>query len=177
MESRMIKIAGRCAAFAAACLALCSAQAANRYWTGAGGDNEWTNKLNWSGSAWPGPSDTAIFTNDAPLGVRLNPVTDYQDRCAQNLKFLGKDVAFGSDGYANKVLYFFGSPTTTIEVVSGTTVTMSKRMYRYNANRKVENTIRTIKEFRLVVLTVGPVGPDSMDDIFRFQLETGRNHS
>ena len=137
MESRMIKIAGRCAAFAAACLAFCSAHAANRYWTGAGGDNEWTNKLNWSGSAWPGTGDTAIFTNDAPLGVRLNPATDYQDRCAQNLKFLGKDVAFGSDGYANKVLYFFGNPTTTIEVVSGTTVTMSNRMYRYNANLKV----------------------------------------
>ena len=133
MDSRMIKIAGRCAAFAAACLALCSAQAANRYWTGAGGDNEWGTAANWSGAAMPGSGDTVVFTNDAPLSLQVN-VGGYPG--AARYRFIGKDVSIGSVESSRRTLYIYGTSTCAVEVVEGTTVTISNNISMYNADNK-----------------------------------------
>ena len=118
---------------AAACLVFCGAQAATRYWTGAGGDCEWTNSVNWSDSAVPKSGDTAVFTNDAPLGLRFH-ATGYPG--ASHYRFIGKDVFIGSDEGKRKNLYLYGTSTCKVEVVEGTTVTISNSLSMYNADNK-----------------------------------------
>lgn len=108
-----------------------SAQAATtRYWIGAGGSGAWTNTVNWSGTTLPSYGDTVVFTNDAPLSVRLDGNSGIG---ATNFKFLGKDVTFGSD--AAKTLYIYSNvanwPPATIDVIAGSTVTMSNNMDMY----------------------------------------------
>ena len=61
--------------------------AATRTWTGAGGDNEWTNTLNWTGSAVPVSGDTAVFENTGVLSLRINRPSGY-DVGATHFKFL-----------------------------------------------------------------------------------------
>ena len=118
---------------AAACLALCGAQAATRYWTGAGGDGEWGTEANWSGSAIPGNGDTVVFTNDAPLGLQFN-MSGYHG--AARYRFIGKDVSIGSVESSRKTLYIYGTSTCTVEVVEGTTVTSSNVFAMYHSDNK-----------------------------------------
>ena len=106
--------------------------AATRTWTGAGGDNEWPIALNWAGSAVPGNGDTAVFENTGVLSLRINRPSGY-DVGATHFKFLGADVAIGSDDAGN-ALFFFGSSTCTVEVVAGTTVTCSNYVQMYNSD-------------------------------------------
>ena len=106
--------------------------AATRTWTGAGGDNEWTNTVNWTESKVPGIGDTAVFENTGVLSLRINRPSGY-DVGATHFKFLGADVTIGSDN-ADNSLFFFGSSTCTVEVVAGTTVTCSNYLSMYNGD-------------------------------------------
>ena len=99
-------------------------------WTGLGGDNEWTNALNWSGNAVPGtsPGDSVLFTNDTPLSIR---VTDANGNFTG--RFEGKDVTFAPDPGSSKLFFFSGYPTCEIFVAEGTVVTVSNTLHRYHA--------------------------------------------
>lgn len=114
--------------FAAAIAATCSA--ATRTWTGAGGDNEWTNTLNWTGAAVPGSGDTAVFENAGVLNLHMRHAGG-EYRGATNLRFLGKDVFIDGNTF-----YVYGSATSVVEVVAGTTVTCSNYLYMYNSDNK-----------------------------------------
>ena len=103
-----------------------------RLWTGAGGDNEWTNTLNWSDSAVPGSGDTAVFENAAPLGLRI----DRPSGCsvgATHFRFLGADVTIWAEN-ADEPFYIYGSGTSVVEVVAGTTVTCSNYLFMYHGD-------------------------------------------
>ena len=106
--------------------------AATSTWTGAGGDNEWTNTLNWTESKVPGIGDTAVFTNAAPLSLRIDRPSGY-DLGTTNYRFLGADVTIGSSNTEN-AFFIFGSATSTVEVVAGTTVTCSNYVQMYNSD-------------------------------------------
>ena len=101
--------------------------AATRTWTGAGGDNEWTNALNWAESAVPGNWDTVVFNNAGVLNLHVSHAGgDYIG--AANLRFLGKDVFIDGNTF-----YLYGTGTPVVEVVAGTTVTCSNYLYMYNS--------------------------------------------
>ena len=78
--------------------------AATRTWTGAGGDNEWTNTVNWTESKVPGIGDTAVFENTGVLSLRINRPSGY-DVGATHFKFLGADVTIGSDNADNSLFF------------------------------------------------------------------------
>ena len=111
--------------FAVAIAATCSA--ATRTWTGAGGDNEWTNTLNWAESAVPGNWDTVVFNNAGVLNLHIHQAGG-EYRGAANLRFLGKDVFIDGNTF-----YLYGTGTPVVEVVAGTTVTCSNYLYMYNS--------------------------------------------
>ena len=101
--------------------------AADFHWTGAGGDNEWTNALNWAESAVPGNWDTVVFNNAGVLNLHVSHAGgDYIG--AANLRFLGKDVFIDGNTF-----YLYGTGTPVVEVVAGTTVTCSNYLYMYNS--------------------------------------------
>ena len=104
---------------------------ADRYWTGAGGNGEWTNTLNWADSTMATGNDTAIFTNDVPLNLRLNYPDGYYG--AQYFRFLGKDVTFGSD--ESRTLYIYGPGIiSTVEVATGTIVAVPNYIHMYHGS-------------------------------------------
>ena len=104
--------------------------AATRTWTGAGGDNEWTNALNWAESAVPGNWDTVVFNNAGVLNLHIHQAGG-EYRGAANLRFLGKDVFIDGNTF-----YLYGTGTPVVEVVAGTTVTCSNYLYMYNSIHK-----------------------------------------
>ena len=112
-------------ASAACCVGVLSA--ADFHWTGAAGDNDYTNALNWAESAVPGNWDTVVFNNAGVLNLHVSHAGgDYIG--AANLRFLGKDVFIDGNTF-----YLYGTGTPVVEVVAGTTVTCSNYLYMYNS--------------------------------------------
>lgn len=111
--------------FAVAIAATCGA--ADFHWTGAAGDNDYTNALNWAESSVPGSGGTAIFNNAEVLNLHIRQA-DGEYRGVANFRFLGKDVFIDGNTF-----YMYGTGTPVIEVVAGTTVTCSNYLYMYNS--------------------------------------------
>jgi|GEM_PF-6323598 len=127
-----------------------TANADLRVWTGAAGDNNWSNNLNWSGNQRPGSQDTAYIdpgfdTIFAPFGTSVGTVVSYRPIVFQNSIFIGNtshfyaDVAFNGGltiGRSDAVIHVFrtcnwnggnfwpntGTSNTTIQINSGATM-------------------------------------------------------
>ena len=99
--------------------------AATRTWTGEGGDNEWTNTLNWSDSTVPGIGDTAVFENAKPLTLTVGETSG-----VSHMRFLGTNITL-TNGVSSSTLYFYEHGTSTVEVASGTIVESSVRLGVY----------------------------------------------
>src|SRR5277367_776329 len=106
-----------------------NANAASATWTGAGGNNYWTNNANWNTGAYPGSqasdsdtTDIATFTNNSPAQTTVN-------LGAIDVYIQGITIASGSPAFtfvSSAPAYLLFPDTTTsgnITVNSGVTTT------------------------------------------------------
>jgi len=104
------------------------ARAASATWTGAGGNNSWTNNANWSPAAYPGnqtgavTTDVATFTNNSPAQTSIN--LGSANITISNIVIASGSPAFSFSSSAPSYLLFpSAGGAGSITVSSGVTTT------------------------------------------------------